>query len=87
MVARARQFLSHVVPGIIKPMRVLWNEVIGFLFVCLGLVPIPSGIRAWREFDKGNEGPFRVLLTVVFCVVMLYFGITSFLKARNISRT
>lgn len=87
MLAKARQFLDHVAPRVIKPIRVLWNEVIGFLFLVLGLVPIPSALRAWRDFDAGKDGPFRLLLTVFFSSVMIYFGVSSFLRARKISRS
>ena len=31
MVGKTKQFLSYVVPGVIKPLRVLWNEMIGFI--------------------------------------------------------
>ena len=27
------KFLSHVMPGIVRPLHALWNEVIGFLFL------------------------------------------------------
>src|SRR5690349_12868686 len=33
-----RQFLNHVVPAVVKPARTLWNEVIGFLFLCLAII-------------------------------------------------
>ncbi len=82
MTGKAKQFLDHVVPGVIKPIRVLWNEMIGFVFLCLGILPIPS---AWRAYTE-NEA-FRMLLTGSFSVIMLYFGITSFLRARKITRS
>jgi hypothetical protein len=87
MPSKARKLIEHVVPAIIKPIRVLWNEMMGFVFLCLGLIPIPGGIRAYQEFQHGGEGGFRVVLTLLFCGVMLYFGVTSFLRARKISRS
>jgi hypothetical protein len=87
MVGRTKQFLSHVVPGVLKPMRILWNEVIGFLFLCLGIIPLVQGYRAFREFEAGREGPGRLLTILVFSVIMLYFGISSFVRARRIGRT
>lgn len=87
MLGKTKQFFSFVLPGVIKPMRVLWNEVMGFLFLCLGLLPIPSAYRAWQDMEKGVDGGFRVLLTCSFCAVMLYFGISSFLRARKIQRS
>ena len=83
----ARKFIQHVVPGVIKPMRVLWNEVIGFVFLALAGLSVPSAIRTTREYDGDAESFFRLLLTGLFIVIMLYFGVTSFLRARKISRT
>lgn len=87
MVGRVKQFLGHVVPGVIKPLRILWNEMIAFIFLCLGLIPIPQAVKAYREFEAGRENPMRLMLTVTFSALMLYFGITSFLRARRISRS
>ena len=81
MAGKVKQFLDHVVPGVVKPMRVLWNEMIGFIFICLGLLPIPSAWRAYTEQEV-----FRMLLTSSFSVIMLYFGLTSFLRAKKINR-
>ncbi len=87
LAGKVGKFFQHVLPGIIRPIMVLWNEMIGFVFICLGLLPLPSAYRAWRELEAGNEGAFRLLLTVSFSLVMLYFGVTSFLKARKIQRS
>ena len=87
MAGKVGKFLHHVLPGVIRPIQVLWNEMIGFVFICLGLVPLPSAWRSWREFEAGNEGFFRLFLTLSFSIVMLYFGITSFLRARKIQRS
>ena len=81
------RFFAHVVPGVMRPMRVLWNEVIGFLFIVLGVWALPSAIRSWREFARGEAGISKAVLPAIWIGVMLYFGITSFLRARRISRS
>jgi hypothetical protein len=81
------QFMSHVVPGVIRPLRVLWNEIIGFLFIVLAVWATPSAIRTLREYDGQNGTLFRALLTFFFAGLMAYFGITSFLRARKISKS
>lgn len=80
------KFLHHVVPGVIKPLRILWNEMIGFLFIVLGLLALPSIVRGMREFDGSGDAFFRVGLAVIFLLVMSYFGVSSFWRARKISR-
>jgi hypothetical protein len=87
VVAKTKQFFSFVIPGLVKPIRVLWNEMIGFVFLCLGLLPLPSAYRAWQEWGTVDGAGVRFLMTASFSVVMLYFGITSFLRARTINRS
>jgi len=88
MIARVKQFCSYVIPGVIRPMRVLWNEVIGFVFLALAVWAIPSSIRAYREWSAGDgESLFRVVLAAMFAVLMIWFGVGSFLRARRISRS
>ena len=81
------KFLHHVMPGVVRPLHVLWNEIIGFLFLVLGAMAVPSLIRTVRAFDRDFEGLFRIILTVLFALVMVYFGVASFLRARKISRS
>jgi hypothetical protein len=75
-------FISHVVPGVARPMRVLWNEIIGFLFFVIAVPIVFGAIRAYRDGDGQ-----RVMLAGGFALMLLYFGITSFLRARKISRS
>ncbi len=81
------QFLGHVVPRVIQPMRVLWNEVIGFLFLVLAAWSVPHGVRVVREFDGDLGSIFRLVLSVLFTALMAGYGIYSFLRARKISRS
>jgi hypothetical protein len=81
------RFLGHVLPGVVKPLHVLWNEIIGFVFIALGLSAIPSSIRNLRAFEGDAGSFFRVFLSVAFVALMAYFGVNSFLRARKISRS
>jgi len=81
------KFLHHVLPGVVRPLHVLWNEIIGFLFLVLAAMAVPSLIRTVRAFERDAEGLFRIVLTVLFALVMVYFGVASFLRARKISRS
>jgi hypothetical protein len=82
-----RRFLEHVVPGVVRPLRILWNELIGFFFLVLAAWAIPSAVRYIHQYQSNAESLFRVVLTISFSGLMAYFGITSFLKARKISRS
>jgi len=81
------KFLRHVLPGVIRPLHALWNEVIGFLFIIFTVVAAFYVVRAVRNFDGEIEGLFRIVLPALFGLVMGYFGVTSFLRARKITRS
>jgi hypothetical protein len=78
-----RKFLGHVVPGIARPIHILWNQVIGFFFIVLALLPVPTAIR---NFGKEGSGA-HLALTIPFVLIMGWFGISSFWRARRISKS
>jgi len=79
----AKRFLGHVIPAVIRPLHILWNQVIGFLFLVLAVLPVPSAIRNWGKEGSGAH----LALTIPFVLLMGWFGITSFWKARKISKS
>ena len=81
------EFLRHVVPQVIRPMRSLWHEVIGFLFLSLAFLGGVSGFRAVRNFDGSPQNLFRLIVIGCFVLIMGFYGISSFLRARKISRS
>jgi hypothetical protein len=85
--SKVGQFLSHVLPGVMRPLRVLWHEIIGFVFACLFMWAAPSLFRNVRDLSHGQGDIGRVLLSAFFTLLMAYFGVTSFLRARKISRS
>jgi hypothetical protein len=85
--SKVGRFLEHVVPGVVRPLRVLWNEIIGFVFLCLAAWAVPSAIRNVRSLQTEQGSMGRVALSLGFLGLMAYFGISSFLRARKISRS
>jgi hypothetical protein len=81
-----KQLFKHVLPAVIKPMRVLWNEVIGFVFLCLGVMMGFSTYRNFRDVDE-HGSPLPLIGGSLFALLMVYFGVTSFLRARRIGRS
>ena len=87
-----REFVKHVVPAVLKPARTLWNEIIGFVFICFAVV---FGFRTGRLYldfsrsggENGNADFFRFVVAAFCTLLMLYFGVTSFMRARKISRS
>ena len=58
--------------------RQLWHEMTGTLFLVLGAWAIPTVIREWRGGSRS-----RALMASGFLATMVYFGVTSFLRARK----
>ena len=87
-----REFVKHVVPAVLKPARTLWNEVIGFVFFCLAVYCGSGMVRAYMQLggakpDQEAGHMFRLVLSALATLLMLYFAVTSFLRARKISRS
>lgn len=87
MIKKAKQFVSHVLPSVIRPLRILWNEVFSFIFIVLAVV---FGLGTYRLFrnGEGEIGEFFMLIGgILFSLMLLWFGVTQFLRARKISRS
>ncbi len=82
-----RTFAATVLPGILKPLRVLWNEIIAFFFFVMAVMAIPSTYRAIRSFNGELDVLGRILLTGTFAAVMGGYGLYSILRARKIDKT
>ncbi len=85
-------FVKHVVPAVVKPARVLWNQFIGFLFLCFGVIFGFKTTHLVLQYGKPSPtdgmGDFWRLVIAGGCtLVMLGFGAASFLRARRISRS
>ena len=82
MFAKAKKLVVHVLPGIARLIHILWNQVIGFFFIVLALLPVNYILKDWRK----GAAP-RLALEIPFALIMAGFGIHSFLRARKISRS
>ena len=84
-----KQLISHVIgkPGLQLLAHVgrvlgqLWHEVIGFTFLALAVIAVPAVIKEWNGDSKS-----RLAMACLFVLTMVYFGITSFLRARKSAR-
>jgi hypothetical protein len=81
------EFLKHVLPGVIKPIHILWNEVIGFIFLVLAAFVGISTYRRAQHFGGDTGGLLILIASFLFAAVLAWYGISSFLKARKISRS
>jgi hypothetical protein len=87
MVSHGRALLTHVVPAVIKPLRTLWNEVIGFLFIVIAVPFLFKGYQIVNRFDGSVGAVLSVGMCAFMTLLMAGYGISSFRKARKISRS
>jgi hypothetical protein len=85
--SKAGLFLTHVVPGVTRPLRVLWNEIVGFLFIVLAITMVPGFIRGIRELGTPASSPARLFIAGGLIAMLLYYGLSSFWRARKISQS
>ncbi len=93
-VGQGKAFIQHVVPAIAKPVRTLWNEVIGFVFLCFAVIfGFRTGHYAVDYFrpvagDPDVAANLWRMMIAGFCTLLTgWFALTSFLRARRISRS
>ncbi len=80
-------FFRHFVPAAVRPARTLWNEIIGFLFLVIALAIGATFVNEAIRF-KGDPGSLiKMVFSGIVTLVMVFYGVTSFLKARRISRS
>jgi len=75
------------VPAVIKPIRALWNEVIGFLFIVIAIPFFFKGYQIVNRFDGSIGAILSVGMCAFMTILMAAYGISSFRKARKISRS
>jgi hypothetical protein len=83
----ARIFFSNVVPGVLRPLRILWNEVLGAVFLIFAVMLGRPTWRAWQTLDTDPANLIRALLSTFFMAMMAGFGIHAFWRARRIGQT
>jgi hypothetical protein len=77
----AGKFVKHVLPAAVKPVHSLWHEILGFIFIAF------AGLAAWKVArNAATMGPLQLALVIPLIVITAAYGVSSFLKARRISR-
>ncbi len=82
----AKRFAQHVVPEVVRPARIIWNQAMGGVFLLFALLFFGYAVKYFRALDAGSGNPVALAFSAFLGAVMLFFGIGSFLKARRISQ-
>lgn len=81
------EFMRHILPGVVRPLHALWNQIIGFIFL---VIAVFVGASIWRRAEHltGDLGGLLLLISYcLFALLLAWLGVSSFLKARKISRS
>jgi predicted phage tail protein len=84
--SHAQKFAQHVVPEVVRPARIIWNQAVGGVFIVFAIMFFGS---AFRYFDSKTgiiSNPVGLGFAIFLGVLMAIFGVSSFLKARRIGR-
>jgi len=81
------RFVDAMMPGVVRPLQVLWHEVIGFIFIVLAVMFGSSALRNYHTLQAEEVSILRMAASFFLPILMAYFGITSFLRARKIGRS
>jgi hypothetical protein len=61
--------------------------MLGFVFVSMAIAFVFSGFRAVRQFDGSVAAVLRLAMLAIGVCLLGGYGISSFLRARKISRS
>jgi len=82
----ARRFAQHVVPEVVRPARIIWNQAIGAIFLLFAILFLGSAVRYFNGIHSEARNSVALGFSLFLGIVMGFFGIASFMKARRISR-
>lgn len=82
-----KAFVGTAVPGIIKPLRVLWNEMIAFVFAIFAIVLGFQVAKDVAQFDGSANKLGKLAFLGIFALVMAGYAVQSFFRSKKISRS
>jgi hypothetical protein len=78
-VENAKRFAQHVVPEVVRPARIIWNQAIGAIFLLFAVYFIGYA-------SVHTQTPAALIGGAFMGLIMGFFAMVSFRKARRISR-
>lgn len=84
----AQRFAQHVVPEVVRPARIIWNQAIGGLFALFAVFFFGYASYYYRNLATDTRGGAALgFFGFLFLgLIMCFFAISSFMKARKIGR-
>ncbi len=71
--------------GWVRRAKQLFHLLIGIVFLFLTLAGVSVSIELWRDYQRvPSRGPWVFSMVCCFTVLLLIFGLYSFLRARSV---
>ena len=78
------KLLQNAFHDLIRTLRILFHEMMGAVFLLIGIVITANGYKQLRRyFDFGEISYFTIISTFIFGILMLGYGVHSFYQARK----
>ena len=78
-----RSGASAFLKALASTLRVLFLEVSGFIFLCFSVAVVSAFFREYKKYEMHQAGLERVILVGAIGAMFLYFGLSSFWRARR----
>ncbi len=85
-IEHAKRFATHVVPEVVRPARIIWNQAIGGIFLLFSLLFFGYAVKYLRDWNTAASNPVALVFSAFLGAVMLFFGIGSFRTAKRIGQ-
>jgi hypothetical protein len=69
--------------SVLGTLRVLFLEVSGFVFLCFTVIIVSAFLREYKQYALHQVGLDRLVLAGAIGTMFLYFGVSSFWRARR----
>lgn len=79
----AKKFARHVVPEVIRPARIIWNQAVGAVFILFSMLFFGYAVKYLRAMHTAAANPVALAFSAFLGGVMLFFGWSSFRSAKR----
>ncbi len=82
----ARKFAQHMVPHVVRPAQIIWNQAIGAVFLLVAMGVFSSAYKYSKTLSTNPGSRIGFGFAIFFGAILAFYGIASFMKARRIAR-
>jgi hypothetical protein len=85
-VDHAKKFAQHVVPEVVRPARIIWNQAIGAIFGIFAFLFFGYTVKYVRALNTPATNPVALAFSAFLGAIMLFFAWSSFRAAKRVNQ-